>query len=132
MLYFSHAYNILILSFQKILRNLYENTALHEKIAENINKGLNTQGKLLGNAHLGSSRENLNTAVNFGQGGMSGSSSRDQQSGSHDRAKPSSGRDGSAGDMALIKELDHVVTGIITETTSDPVFENFIEEVFGK
>ncbi|XP_066967343.1 microtubule-associated protein futsch-like isoform X2 [Macrobrachium rosenbergii] len=31
-------------NFEKILKNLYENTALHEKIAENINKGLNTQG----------------------------------------------------------------------------------------
>lgn len=36
------------------------------------------------------------------------------------------------GDVAFLKEFDHIVTGIISETTSDPAFECLIEEVFGK
>lgn len=36
------------------------------------------------------------------------------------------------GDVALLKEFDHIVTGIVSEATSDPVFENLIDEVFGK
>lgn len=36
------------------------------------------------------------------------------------------------GDACFLKELDHIVTDIISETTSDPVFECLIDEVFGK
>ncbi|XP_068209560.1 uncharacterized protein [Palaemon carinicauda] len=110
----------------RIRKNLYENTALHEKIAENINKGLKTQGKFLSGLNFitSSAGELSNSISPFGPDRIRLSSSS--------RSLPNEVKDKKlSGDVALIKELDHMVSGIITEKTSDPVFENPIEEVFG-
>ncbi|KAK3871655.1 hypothetical protein Pcinc_023213 [Petrolisthes cinctipes] len=64
-------------SIMKILNNLYENTALHEKIAANINRELGGQN---------SNNNNNNNSI---------------------------------------------VTNVISETTADPEFETFLDEVFG-
>ncbi|XP_064106987.1 uncharacterized protein LOC135215961, partial [Macrobrachium nipponense] len=119
-------------NFEKILKNLYENTALHEKIAENINKGLNTQGKLFGVFNSSASNAAIisNSESAFGPEGTHPSNVSSHLQNETVKDRRLSG-DGTMGDVALIKELDHIVTGIITETTSDPVFENLIEEVFG-
>lgn len=106
------------------MKNLYENTALHEKIAENINKGLlGNQGKaVVRDSEPASSRLSSSNAI----GG-------DMAVGTEGRAKLGSETSSNAGgEVALIRELDHIVTGIISETTADPAFENLLEEVFGK
>lgn len=112
------------MSLQKILKNLYENTALHEKIAENINKGLlGNQGKVV-------ARDNEPASSRLSSSNTIGG---DMVVGAEGKAKLGSETSSNAGgEAALIRELDHIVTGIITETTADPAFENLLEEVFGK
>lgn len=120
---------------------MYENTALHEKIAENINRGRNSQNKVqvvsdgdgedyidvAANADVsicGSLKKNKDASSPSAKGTV-GVSSRGKGTG--DQSSLSG-----AGDMALLKELDHIVPGIISETTADPAFESLLEEVFGK
>ncbi|XP_068210344.1 uncharacterized protein [Palaemon carinicauda] len=107
------------MKLMRIQKNLYENTALHEKIAENINKGLKTQGKFLSglNSSTSGAGELSNSISPFGPDRIRLSSSS--------RSLPNEVKDKKlSGDVALIKELDHMVSGIITEKTS-------IGEVFG-
>lgn len=122
---------IVMYCYQKILKNLYENTALHEKIAESINRGLSTQCKA-GPSHSEGDGDNKVSPCNR-KDRDSGSSSntgegKEKNCGSLEEAAGSS----VGGDVALLKEFDHIVTGIVSEATSDPVFENLIDEVFGK
>lgn len=116
---------------QKILKNLYENTALHEKIAENINRGLSTQCKL-GHAPGEVDEDNNSLSFSSAKKGRDCSSSsidgRERNCGLGEPVPSTSG----GGDAAFLKEFEHIVTGIISETTSDPVFECLIDEVFGK
>ncbi|XP_071548192.1 uncharacterized protein [Panulirus ornatus] len=125
-------------SFEKILKNLYENTALHEKIAENINRGRNSQNKMLACSD-GDGEESVDVTANVS---LCGSLKKNKEGSSPSvkgivgvtsRCK-GSGDESSlngAGDVALLKELDHIVPGIISETTADPAFESLLEEVFG-
>ncbi|KAK7072475.1 hypothetical protein SK128_018346 [Halocaridina rubra] len=117
-------------SFEKILKSLYENTALHKKIAENINKGLSNQGKMtnMGVQSGSNSVESIKCDAVDGGFKMSSGSSHHQGTGTGGVNRTS---EHSCGDVALIRELDHIVSNILSETTSDPAFENLIEEVFG-
>lgn len=116
---------------QKILKNLYENTALHEKIAENINRGLSTQCKL-GHAPGEVDEDNNNLSLSSTKKSKDcSSSSIDGKERNCGLGEPVPGTSG-GGDTAFLKEFEHIVTGIISETTSDPVFECLIDEVFGK
>ena len=117
--------------YQKILKNLYENTALHEKIAESINRGLSTQCKA-GSSHSQGEGDNSvspcyrkgkDTAITYSAG-----EGRERNFGCAEESAGST----VGGDVAFLKEFDHIVTGIVSEAASDPVFENFIDEVFGK
>ncbi|XP_050688392.1 uncharacterized protein LOC126981424 isoform X3 [Eriocheir sinensis] len=117
-------------NFEKILKNLYENTALHEKIAENINRGLSTQCKL---GHVPGEVDEDNNSLSFSsakKGRDCSSSSIDGRERNCGVVEPVPGTSG-GGDAAFLKEFEHIVTGIISETTSDPVFECLIDEVFG-
>lgn len=116
---------------QKILKNLYENTALHEKIAENINRGLSTQCKLGQVPGEGDGESSISLSTTKKGRECSGSSIGDGRERSCGPGEQASGTTG-GGDVAFLKEFDHIVTGIISETTSDPVFESLIDEVFGK
>ena len=119
---------------QKILKNLYENTALHEKIAESINRGLSTQCKAGpstpshgegdgDNSVSPCNRKGKDTAITY-----SAAEGRERNFVSVEEPAGSS----VGGDVSFLKEFDHIVTGIVSEAASDPVFENFIDEVFGK
>lgn len=126
-------YHWLPVSFptQKILKNLYENTALHEKIAENINRGLSTQCKSGQAPDEGDGDSSLSLSITKKGRDNSSSSMGD---GGERTCGPGEQTPGtsSGGEVAFLKEFDHIVTGIISETTSDPVFESLIDEVFGK
>lgn len=113
------------------MKNLYENTALHEKIAENINRGLSTQCKLGQVPGEGDGENNLSLSNTKKGRDSSGSSLGDGKERNCAPGEQTSGTSG-GGDVAFLKEFDHIVTGIISETTSDPVFESLIDEVFGK
>ncbi|XP_063887019.1 uncharacterized protein LOC135114827 isoform X2 [Scylla paramamosain] len=122
-------------NFEKILKNLYENTALHEKIAESINRGLSTQCKA-GSSHSEGSSHSSGSPCSkkvrdTGSGGSSSSSSNTEEGREKHHGSVDEVAGNNSGDVALLKEFDHIVTGIVSEATSDPVFENLIDEVFG-
>ncbi|XP_076052276.1 uncharacterized protein LOC143031823 isoform X2 [Oratosquilla oratoria] len=92
--------------FEKILKSLYENTALHEKIAENINRGLNCTKQIGG-------VENAETLSPH----------------AIPQAQPVS-REKEGSSDTFVHELDQMVNNIISETTADPIFENLVGDVF--
>ncbi|XP_069957714.1 serine-rich adhesin for platelets-like isoform X1 [Cherax quadricarinatus] len=124
-------------SFEKILKNLFENTALHEKIAENINRGLSSQSKTSGIEDDGGDEESCaTTALGNDTSGSNSNKNKgvctSNTKGSPDdsiRRKSSVNYSSmiSIGDMTPIRELDHIVS----ETTADPAFESLLDEVFG-
>lgn len=136
-----------IFFFQKILNNLYENTALHEKIAANINRELGGQGKIVLPPHDSHNKPSSDTpalniisgkrAVELG-GGMnrfnegSGSTVGGGDGGKGVGGTGSRQSSSGGGDPGVLHELDNIVTNIISETTADPEFENLLDEVFGR
>lgn len=116
--------------FQKVLKNLYENTALHEKIAANINRSLCSHGKAASMPEITSE----------GSGGPSGMGSlRRIKEVSNDswrelgimdtRRKDCMGEaNAEVGGPALYSNMSE----LISKTTADPAFDSLLDEVFGK
>ncbi|KAK4321061.1 hypothetical protein Pmani_008112 [Petrolisthes manimaculis] len=113
-------------SIMKILNNLYENTALHEKIAANINRELggqnsnnnnNSNNRLLpASQPTYTHNYNNNNLISDRRGGGGGGVC---------------GVGEAAGSHGVGVGLDSIVTNVISETTADPEFETFLDEVFG-
>ncbi|CAL4087098.1 unnamed protein product, partial [Meganyctiphanes norvegica] len=95
--------------FEIMLKKLMEDTSLHEKIAENINRGLSSsqsRGLQQSNSQSGfCSSEVLNTGE-----------SRIEKSGDN---------------STFPRELENIISNIASETTDSPDFEMILGEVFG-
>ena len=117
------------------MKNLYENTALHEKIAESINRGLSTQCKADSSHSEGGNHSTgspCSKKIKDSGSGVSNTFTATTREGREHCGSVNEATGNTGGDVGLIKEFDHIVTGIVSEATSDPVFENLIDEVFGK
>jgi hypothetical protein len=99
-----------------LTRALLDNTELHKKIAENINRVIHKPGP-------GVSVENSENHLFSSTTGESGSAETDPVAAGCSSAVSSC--DG------MLQELKQTIKTIVEQTEQDPVFERFLDEIIG-